>query len=131
MSHKEVGRTSWPYFREFGGAMVLYTITIAVSSMLRGDISHRGLAIAIELSPIIPVFLAFWAIIRQIKRMDELQRRIQSEAFALAGILLSLAMMVYGFAENVGAPQLPVIWVTPILIGLWGICMPIISRRYQ
>ncbi len=116
-----------PYFIEFGGSMILYVIVLSGVVATRPE-SGWGVW---ELLPTIPLLLGFWAIIRQYRRMDEYFQRIHSEAFALGALILGLAAIIWGFGENAGWPALPTIWVTPALVGLWGICLPLVSRRYK
>jgi len=123
--------TPWVYLREFGSAMVLYTAVVMTTASARGHVQPDALAVAVELTPVIPLALAFWAIVRQYARFDELKKRIQSEAFALGAMFTGLGMTVYGFLENAGAPPLPTIWVAPIMIGLWGLSLPVVRWRYR
>jgi len=73
------------YFYEFGGAMLSYMGVLCGVVMSR---PHLGAYRLIELLPIIPLLFAFWAIIRQYRRMDEFYKRIHSEAFALGALIL-------------------------------------------
>ena len=115
-----------PYIGEFGGAMLAYLGTLA-AVVITGPHTENPW---IEVLPALPLILSFWAIIRQYRRMDEFYKRIHSEAFALGAMILGLMVTVWGFAENAGVPPLPTIWIGPALIGLWGVCLPIVIRRY-
>lgn len=126
----QTANTAWgpmrAYALEFGGAMVAYT------AVLMGVVTtrpHTG-AEWIEVLPAIPLILGFWAIIRQYRRMDEFYKRIHAQAFALGAMILGLIVTIWGFAENAGVPALPTIWIAPGLIALWGLCLPIVIRRY-
>lgn len=113
---------------EFGGSMASYM------GVLMGVVAsrpHEGITTYLELLPAIPLFLALWAILRQYKRFDEFYQRIHSEAFALGALILGTGVMAWGFAENAGFPELSTIWIAPALIALWGICLPIVMRRYK
>jgi len=116
------------YFVEFGGSMLAYIGTLCGVVISR---PHDGLYQYVELLPTLPLLFAFWTIIRQYKRMDEYYKRIHSEAFALGGMLLGLFYMIWGFGENAGFPKLESIWVTPGLLLLWALCLPIILSRYK
>lgn len=124
---KNTSNNMKPYFIEFGGSMVLYVIVLGGVVATRPE-GGWGL---LELLPTIPVLLGFWAIIRQYRRMDEFYQRIHSEAFALGALVLGLGALIWGFGENAGWPAIPTIWVGPALVGLWGACLPIVSRRYK
>jgi hypothetical protein len=69
--------------------------------------------------------------IRLFRGLDELQRRIQFEGMAFSFLGTCVITLTWGFLQNAGLPQADVIWVTPLLIALWGIGLGIASRRYQ
>lgn len=116
------------YFIEFGGSMLLYTVTLIGVIATR---PHEGALALLELLPAVALLLGFWAIIRQYRRMDEFYQRLHSESFALGALLLGLGVMIWGFGENAGWPPLPTVWIAPALIGLWGLCLPLVMRRYK
>ena len=117
-----------PYIREFIPAMSAYFIILMAVIKLRPAGDNLGLW---ELLPTIPLLFAFWAIIRQFRRMDEFFQRVHAEAFALGAVTWGLFIMVWGFAENAGAPALSTMFLTPGLIAFWGLSLPIIMRRYK
>jgi len=114
------------YTFEFGGAMLAYAGTLIGVVMSRPHTEMPW----IEVLPALPLVAAFWAIIRQYRRMDEFYKRIHAQAFALGAMILGLIVTIWGFAENAGVPALPTIWIGPALIALWGLCLPIIMKRY-
>ena len=113
------------YFIEFGSAMSLYAVVLI--SVIHWRDSLPNIA---QLLPAVPLLLAFWAIIRMYHRMDEFYQRVHSEAFALGALVTGVAVMIWGFAENAGVPALPTIFIGPAMIALWGLCLPIIIKRY-
>ena len=92
---------------------------------------HEGVWRYLEVLPAVPLILAFWAIIRYYKKLDEFYQRIHSEAFALGALILGLGVMIWGFAENAGLPELSTMWIAPALLALWGVCLPFILGRYK
>ena len=119
------------YLKEFGAAMLGYTILLPLSIMLieaHPTAPWRG---AVALLPVIPVALAFWAILRAVARMDELQRRIQFEALVVAVGGTIILTFGYGTLQNAGFPPLNLMFVTPLLVALWGLGLAWSSRRYQ
>lgn len=115
------------YFLELGGSMVIYTVILWGLVLTRPE-NGWGLW---ELLPIVPLFLAFWAIIRQYKRCDEFYQRVHSEAFALGALIMVVLASFWGFGENAGFPAIPLIFVGPAMIALWGLCLPLTLRRYK
>ncbi len=101
-------------------SMLAYAIALMVSlHLLASGIGNRGAAIAITLAPMVPAIFLCWSIIGVIRRLDELQRRLQLEAFALAFAGTALITFSYGFLENAGFPRLSAFAVWPVMCGLW------------
>jgi hypothetical protein len=48
-----------------------------------------------------------------------------------SGAGTGLLTVTWGFLGLAGLPRLPVVWVFPILIWLWGIGAAMAARRYQ
>lgn len=85
----------------------------------------------VALAPMIPVVGVVWAVLRQFRRMDELQRRLQFEGLAFAFVGTALLSLSYGFLETVGFPRLPMFTVWPVMGALWGLGAWIASRRFR
>jgi len=119
------------YLKEFGSSMAVYTIMVPVSIWLLKGHEHSSLRFLFAVLPVIPSAFAMWAAIRFFRGLDELQRRIQFEGLAFSFLATCLISLTWGFLQNAGFPHADVIWVTPLLIVLWGIGLGISSRRYQ
>lgn len=120
------------YVKEFSLAMGAYVIAV-IASVTLINISPNGAwwRIPLALLPIIPALFALRAYLRFFSRMDELQRRIQSEALAFGFASAGLLTFSYGFLENAGLPRLSWVFVFPLMIAMWGIGNGIAARRYQ
>jgi hypothetical protein len=120
------------YTREFLTAMVAYAVVLIVSVFL---IKHSPPSawwrMPLALAPMIPIIFALRAFLRFFHRIDELQRRIQLEAFALSFGVTCLVTFGYSLLENAGFPAISWIWIPPFMIFLWGMGACIASRRYQ
>lgn len=121
------------YYYEFGGAIALYMLILAVSLLLLSQHQDAPLAlrVLITLAPMIPAGLLCWAIVRQLHRLDEMHLRIQFEVLGFAFAAAALLTFSYGLLENVGAPHLPWLWVWPVMGATWIIGLMIAKRRYQ
>jgi hypothetical protein len=119
------------YLREFGASMAAYTIMVPISIWLLKGHEHSSLRFVFAVLPVIPSAFAMWAAIRFFRGLDELQRRIQFEGMAFSFLGTCLISLTWGFLQNAGLPRADVIWVTPLLIMLWGLGLAISSRRYQ
>ena len=67
--------------------------------LLKGFDMGTWLRVAVALFPILPFALLLLLIIRGIRQMDELERRIQLEALAVAFPLTFLLLMTLGLLE--------------------------------
>jgi hypothetical protein len=111
--------------------MLAYCIVLPVSIVIIQANPHAAWRVPVALAPVIPAAVALWAYVRFLNRMDELQRRIQLEALALASGGTALLTFSYGFLENVGFPQLSLIWVLPLMVALWGLGTSVAGRKYR
>lgn len=72
------------------------------------------------------------ATFRPMRRYDELQQRIQLEAFAFAFAGTAILGTAYGFLVNAGLPDIDWgDWIWPGMVGLWVVGLFIANRRYR
>ncbi len=120
------------YFIEFGIAMVSYVALLLLSMFLLksmdGDSPFRA---PIALLPMIPAVGILWVVIRQLRVMDELQRKIQFEALSWAFGLTAVTTFSYGFLETVGFPRLSYFLVWPVMGAFWIIALWFSKKRYS
>ena len=123
---------SKPYLMELTAALAVY------GAMLFGSIellSHADVARpwrdVIALSPMLPAAAMAWVILRELRRMDELQRRIQLEALGFSFAGTAVLTFSYGFLEGLGYPRLSMFTVWPLLASLWIVGLVLARRRYQ
>ena len=116
---------------EFGLAMAAYAVVLIVSITILNANPHALWRIPVALAPVVPVCFALWAFMRFLGRMDELQQRIQLHAIGFGFGATALVTFSYGFLENVGLPHISWIWVTPLMVVLWGIGGAVAAWRYR
>ena len=120
------------YLAQFCASMAGYVVVLFASIV---TLQHVSLAlpwrVLIALAPVVPTLFALAAFLRFLGKVDELQRRIQLEAFGFGFGAVGILSFAYGFLENVGLPQLSYTWILPALILFWGIGLGIASKRYQ
>jgi hypothetical protein len=120
------------YTREFLSAMIAYAVVLLVSVfLLKHGPPWAWWRIPLALTPMIPIFFALRAFLRFFHRIDELQRRIQLEAFALSFGITCVVTFSYGLLEYAGFPAVSWIWIPVFMMPLWCIGAAIASRRYQ
>jgi hypothetical protein len=120
------------YLRELTATLAVY------GAMLFGSIellTHVAVARpwrdVIALSPMLPAAAMAWVILRELRRMDELQRRIQLEALGFSFAGTAVLTLSYGFLEGLGYPRLSMFTVWPLLAALWIVGLVLARRRYQ
>ena len=121
------------YYTELGAALTIYVILLIGSIVLLQHLENAGmpLRIVITLMPVLPAGLMCWAIVRNLRQMDEMHLRIQLEALGFAFAASALLTFSYGFLENVGFPHLPWTLVWPVMGLMWIIGLQVARRRYQ
>ena len=124
--------TSKRYFKELTAALVVYGLMLVGSIEL---LTHVTIATpwrdVVALSPMLACAAAAWVILRELRRMDELQRRIQLEALGFAFAGTALLTFSYGFLEGLGYPRLSMFTVWPVMAALWIVGLVMARRRYQ
>jgi heme/copper-type cytochrome/quinol oxidase subunit 4 len=122
-------RNNRRYVVEFLISMVVYTLAVVASVMLRQP--HTNPSLGVALLPEIGVLAATVTMVRFALRMDEMQRRITIDAAAFSAVVTVVVCMGLGFAENAhGIPHISMIWTFPIAVLVWGAALPMIRRRY-
>ena len=119
------------YLRSLRVAMTVYAVTLLLGVSFVREFPHSAWRWLAMLLPVAPAVFALVSILRFIGAMDELQRRIHLEGLGVAFATTILATLTYGLLERVGAPPLPIIWVCPVMVGLWGIGNAAARARYR
>ena len=118
------------YMYELGGSLAAYSALLILSNVLDRAMALEGAPrYVVALLPMIGVAACAWAILRRVRRMDEMQRRVELESLAFAFSIAAFGSMAWGFAESAGAPKLPTFGIWPIMAGLW-VLGGVISRRH-
>lgn len=126
-----------PRRRESGlipAALIFAALYIGAFAVSEIESISRPLRVGIVLLPV-PAFLYFlieW--IRNIRRLDELERRVQLESLAVAFPLTLLLVMALGLLQRVTVLD-PADWsyrhIWPILIAFYFFGLVLARRRYK
>ncbi len=104
------------YTREFLAAMATYVVVLPVCILLIIASPHSAWwRIPLALVPVIPILFAMRAFMRFFGYMDELQRRIQLEAFAFSFGVTGIVTFSYGLLTYVGFPAISWVWIFPLI----------------
>lgn len=119
------------YTIRFAAASAIYTVAMLIAipvTKALGDSPWRFLVAAL---PTVGVALGIWAMWRLVAESDEMQARklLESLAFSIAGTVL--LTFTYGMLEMVGAPHLPLVWVTPVWAIMLGVGSAWVARKYR
>jgi hypothetical protein len=127
-------QSTWITYRtqiEIGLALLAYMMFLVGSvTVLRGnpDASWRYVVAVI---PVAPAAVVLFLITRRLAQLDELQRRIQTEAFGFSLGATALITFAYGFLEGVGMPHLNWTYIVPLEAALWALGTAIFTFRYR
>ena len=120
------------YFIEFTVAMVCYVVLLLLSVFLLKEMDPASLfRVPVALLPMIPAIGICWVVIRQLRSMDELQRKIQFEALSWAFGLTAVTTFSYGFLETIGFPKLSYFLIWPVMAAFWIVALSASKKRYS
>ena len=120
------------YLKELTATLVAYLVTLTGSiELLSRLVIDRPWRDLVAMCPMIPAAAVAWVVLRELRRMDELQRRIQLEALGFSFAGTAILTFSYGFLEGLGYPRLSMFSVWPILAVLWIIGGLLAARRYK
>ncbi len=119
------------YFKEFFAALLAYMVALMLSVTLLAHVESQMLRPILALLPMVPGFAMCWIVLRQLRRVDELQRRIQLEAMGFAFAGTALVTFSYGFLEIAGYERLSMFLIWPLMAILWIAGTIIGNRRYR
>lgn len=119
------------YFKEFFAALLAYMVALMLSVTLLAHVESQILRPILALLPMVPGFAMCWIVLRQLRRVDELQRRIQLEAMGFAFAGTALITFSYGFLEIAGYERLSMFLIWPLMAILWIAGTIIGNRRYR
>lgn len=119
------------YYREFTGSLLFYAVVLICALKFGPSMPNDAAKTAVMVSPMIPVLLFVWVLVRHFSRVDEYARRVTLETIAIAFALTAAVSFTYGFLENVGFPRLSMFVVWPFMGFAWGLAGLIRGRCVQ
>jgi hypothetical protein len=127
-------QSTWITYRnqiEMALAMLAYLIFLVGSVTVLQSNRDASWRYAVAVLPVAPAALVIVLFVRRLARLDELQRRIQTQAFGFSLGTTALLTFAYGFLEGVGLPSLNWTFVLPLMAVLWAIGAAIFTIRYR
>ena len=123
------------YIRALWPALIGYSLALFLSLwLLRRGIDPLPLRALVAVLPVLPLALMMRAALRYLREIDELQRRIETEAIGIASLLVALLYFAGGLLQKAKVVDLDaamaMIWVFPLLCAVYGIAKMVLTRRY-
>lgn len=127
-------QSTWVTYKsqiEIGLALLAYLMLLIGSVTLLRANTQASWRYVVAVVPVLPAALVVYLFVRRLARADELQRRIQIEAFGFALAATALLTFTYGFLEGAGMPHLNWTFILPLMAVLWGVGTAIFTLRYR
>ncbi len=124
------------YMRALWPLMLGYSLALFASVwLLKRGIDSTALRAMLALLPAIPLALLLPVGMRYLREIDELQRRIETEAIGFAAVLVSLLYFAGGMLQKAKVIALDagmaMIWVFPMTMLVYAVAKYIAVRRYR
>lgn len=121
------------YLAEVLGAMAVYMAVLPLAILAYQHYAPLAvwLRVLLAIAPMLPLFYVLTAVIRLVRRQDELQQRIQFEGVAFGFAVTITFCFTWFFLERFDVvPSIDLIWVAAIGVWAWALGKLIAKRRY-
>ena len=120
------------YLAETVLAFALYGAAVFATDHLLANASlSPAESTALALAPMLPVAMFAKAMLRFYRTLDEMHRKIASDAVVVAASVVGFGSFAWGWLEiRLAVPALPTTWLLPGLFAAYGLALPLVSRRY-
>ncbi len=124
------------YLRELSLAMTAYVALIVLYGFLVRCTESVFWRVVLAILPLLPILFLIRALVRVIRDQDELERRIDLEAVAIAAMATGFGFFSLGLLMNakvgwVLPGEAVAIWVLPCFFASFGIAKFVVVRRYR
>lgn len=112
--------------------LIAYIGALVLSRHLfEAGIESTEVRVVVSLIPMLPAIFICGVVVQNLLRLDEMQRKLQFEAIALAFAGTALITFSYGFLEGVGMPKLSMFVIWPMMATIWVIGVCVARLRYR
>ncbi len=118
------------YFWRFTGSMIAYVLGLVLVNRIFYKI-NPAYRYWLILLPVIPIIFLVAAIIRGVADMDEMKRKIVTEAAAFACLATGFTCFSYLFFRDMGAPEFKAEWAFYLMWFYYMIGLFFSWRRYK
>jgi hypothetical protein len=118
---------------EFWVGMILYIASsLLITKLLKTSELQGGSRLLLAAVPLLPLLMMGRGLWRMIQQQDELYKRIQLLALAIASTLVIVLSLILGFMEDLEViPHINSMWAGQVLVFAWGIGAGLLTRRYR
>jgi hypothetical protein len=113
------------------GAVVGYVAILAIYLVALWVAADEVWRMILGVAHLLAALLVIGSFVLFYMQLDELQRRMQGEAFSIALAGTALVALVYGFLQGFGLPQVSWVFVFPVMLGFWFAGLMAAERRYE
>lgn len=127
-------QSTWITYRaqiEIGLSLLAYMMFVVGSVTVLQANPEASWRYIVAVGPVAPAALVLFLFVRRLARLNELQKRIQTEAFGFSLGATALITFAYGFLEGVGMPHLNWTYILPLMAILWAVGTAIFTFRYR
>ena len=119
------------YLLRMAFGFIAYALGIFALHYFSKDKEHSPYRFWLILLPVLPLVYIAATIIRYVSEMDEMWRKIITEALAFSAIATGFTCISYLFLQDIGAPQFRAYWAFDIMWAYYGIGLFFSWRRYK
>jgi len=124
------------YLRELLSSTAGYVLLMILYGVFMRRLDSVPLRVGLALLPLLPILLMIRAMVRVLRDQDELERRIDLEAFAIAAMLTGFGFFTFGLIIQADADwhvsgAAVAIWVMPCLFATFGLAKLFVAWRYR
>ncbi len=113
------------------GGSVIFLVVIHLLGRFVADHSQDAAIHWLVALPGIALTALVVVMMRNLGRMDELERKMHAEAMAFAFLCSILIITSCGFLKVAGLPTLPLEWLSPAMMICWVIGLLLAVKRYR
>lgn len=93
--------------------------------------AHSPYKYGLVLLPVFPLLFVAATIIRAVSEMDEMWRKIVTEAMAFSAVATGFTCFSYLFVRDMGAPEFRADWAFSLMWAYYGVGSMLSFRRYR
>lgn len=113
------------------GASAVFLVTTQLLSRFIADRPEDPAIRWLAVLPLVLLVAVTVLAMRSLRRMDELERKMHTEAMAFAFLGSLLLVSTYGFLRGANLLTPPVLWLLPAMVSCWVIGLLLAIERYR